>query len=869
MKQSIKKDHCLDAMQLINNLQAGVVVHGPDGALLLTNQEASRLLGLSLEQMHGMGPIDPDWCFILEDGTKLPCEEYPVMRVIATVQPLDNHILGINRPDRGDLVWVQVNAFPLLDSRRQLSQIVVTFVDITELKLAKETLQKSESRYRTILQTAMDGIWRADLQGRLLEVNEAYCRMSGYSEEELLGMNILDLKTPETAADTAGYIHSIVTQGEARFETMHRRKDGSSFAVEVSAQHKSSTKDYLVAILRDITERREAEKALQDSERRHRSIIRTALSGFLRVDLQGRLLEVNESYCRMSGYSEDEILGMSIPDIEVAEKQADTALHIQKVLEYGYDRFETIHRRKDGSTFVVEVSVQYNSSENYMVAFLRDITDRKQAEEELNKYRHHLEELIVERTAELEQAKEAAEAANEAKSIFLANMSHELRTPMNAIIGFSEILERLVVDPKEKKYLARIQSSGNTLLSLINDILDLAKIEAGKMSLKYGPVSIKKLFKDSMLMFSHRLAEKSLDYTLEIDDLIPDSLLLDEVRLRQVILNLVGNAVKFTHEGGISVTVRAEYPEGKDESSVDIIFSIEDTGIGVSHDQLESIFEPFEQQRGRMSGDYGGTGLGLAITKNLISSMNGTISLESLIGKGSKFTVLLKSVEVCAVVIKSEEKSFDYSRVSFKKATLLIVDDIDYNRDLIRGYLSEYNFHIIEAENGKEAIEKICEYMPDLVFIDMKMPVMDGYTAVPIIKNDERLKHIPIIAVTASVLSDNEKNVRSICDGYLRKPLHRSELIETMMKYLPHSIKESEKAIVSKLTENQLKEKIDALPHNMVEEMCNLADRADITTLRKLIEETIINDPLFSEHLIEYIENYDYEGLIMFLKNEE
>jgi len=264
-----------------------------------------------------------------------------------------------------------------------------------------------------------------------------------------------------------------------------------------------------------------------------------------------------------------------------------------------------------------------------------------------------------------------------------------------------------------------------------------------------------------------------------------------------------------------------------------------------------------------MAYEYGGTGLGLAITKNLITAMDGTISVESTAGKGSTFTVILRTVEICAAnrAESVEEEPFDYKSIKFKKARLLIVDDIDYNRDLIRGYLGDYNFDMIEAENGQEAIEKCREYMPDLIILDMKMPVMNGYDTCEKLKKDELLKHIPIIAVTASSLTEQETHIRLNCDECLHKPVYRSELITTIMKYLSYSIHQSDKerTLAGKISLKQWKERIGSLPPCLVTEMYNAAEMADIVNLRELIEQ--VEEDEFAMILSHYVETYDYEGL--------
>ena len=385
----------------------------------------------------------------------------------------------------------------------------------------------------------------------------------------------------------------------------------------------------------------------------------------------------------------------------------------------------------------------------------------------------------------LRAARDAAEVANRTKSEFLANMSHEIRTPMNAILGFTEILSDSITDPLHKKYLSSIQSSGKSLLSLINDILDLSKVEAGKLDLEYHSVNPWKIFQDMKQIFSHTIKEKGLDMFVTIDPNLPKALVLDETRLRQVLLNLIGNGVKFTDSGHIELSVKNIYPE-IDRSKLDLIFSIKDTGIGIPADQVCSIFAAFEQQDGQSNAKYGGTGLGLTITRRLVEMMKGEITVTSSVGAGSTFDVVLHGVAVGSMLDQEDDNEDinDLISIKFESATVLIADDIEANRDLVRGFLASYNFKFIEVRNGREAYDKARMLHPDLILMDMKMPVMNGYDATMIIKNDEVTKNIPVVALTASAMKQTEHEIRSRCDGYLRKPISKYDLIKELANHL-------------------------------------------------------------------------------------
>ena len=424
---------------------------------------------------------------------------------------------------------------------------------------------------------------------------------------------------------------------------------------------------------------------------------------------------------------------------------------------------------------------------NFLISDLENkVADRTR---ELTKINIQLQEEVLERKQaeeSMKAAKEEAEQANRIKSEFLTNMSHEIRTPMNAILGFTEILANQIKNQQQKQYLATISASGNTLLNLINDILDLSKIEAGKLKLEYSVIGLYTILKEMEQIFSQKIAEKGLELIIEMDENLPQFIILDGTRLRQILLNLVGNAIKFTDSGYIRIAAAAHYPDN-DYSSFDLIINIEDTGIGIPEKELGAIFDAFVQQTGQSEDQYGGTGLGLSITKRLIKMMGGSISVKSQINKGSNFLVTIKDVEmpVSSHEIKQDKININIDCIKLN-ATILVVDDIDDNRQLIKGYLLPHKVNIIEAANGAEAINIARQYHPDIILMDMKMPVMDGYDAIEYMRHDKTLRHIPIITVTASVMKDSENRIKYLCDSYLRKPVSRIDLITEIAKFLNH-----------------------------------------------------------------------------------
>ena len=504
-------------------------------------------------------------------------------------------------------------------------------------------------------------------------------------------------------------------------------------------------------------------RARQEAQSHYKALLNLLPTQVMIIDQNGLIKSVNAQVLR--DYDVKDAVFYDAPFTDLLHTSRSFDYFTKQIKSSGFEQVitEFCWQNKISSMMLSMLEISYDNKPAYL-ALAVDITERIT-----------MEKMIIE-------AKNTAIEANNAKTSFLANMSHEIRTPMNAIIGFTELLFNEVRDPKMVSYIKTIRSAGNSLLLLINDILDLSKIESGKLHIQHSAVDIYHMIEDIEQVFDVEVQKKLLSFEVKIADNVPAIVMLDEARLRQVLFNLIGNAVKFTHQGGISLTINA-VTDGID--CVALTFSIKDTGIGISEAYQESIFNSFVQPKHQDVAQYGGSGLGLAISKRLINLMHGELTLDSTEGCGSVFSFSLPKIDVVGL---SASNHLTLNRnndvVNFNGLTVLIADDVEDNRHLLEQLLPNWGLNVFAVSNGLEAVESVKERRFDLALLDIRMPKMNGYDAAKKIR--EINPSLPIIAITASVMSDEEEiNRRHHFDGYLRKPVLQKHVINELKRHLP------------------------------------------------------------------------------------
>ncbi len=741
--------------------------------------------------------------------------------------------------------------------------IISVLSDISDRRMAEEQLRRSEAKFRSLLENVTDALFVHDLEGNILEVNQRACQNLGYSHDQLLAITIFDIEVGKTPDQLKSAWQQMKPGAPLTIDGINRHKDGSTFPIEARVGvFELDGELSVIGLVRDVSARFAAEEALKNTEEKYRSIFENAVEGIYQSTHDGEYLSANPALAQIFGYDSADELMFSIDDIakEIYVDPHRRQDFVELMDTYGtISGFDSQVYCKDGSIiWTSENARAVKDSQSrllYYEGLVENITSRKLAETELQK------------------AKDAADQANRAKSEFLSNMSHELRTPLNAILGFTQVLARdSSLNSDHQDSLQIINRSGEHLLSLINDVLEMSKIEAGRATLNYGNFDLHHLLHSIEEMLRFKAKSKELNLTCEIGAEVPRYITGDEGKLRQVLINLMGNAIKFTDQGVVTLSVQSL---SVNYNYHQLLFAVSDTGTGIASSEIDCLFEAFVQSASGQKSQEG-TGLGLPISRQFVRLMGGDISVSSIIDLGTtfKFEIPVQtpvSTDIPTPELKSTRRVLGLAP-NQPQYKILIVEDRPENQMVLCKLLEPMGFEVKVAEDGKQGIEIWEDWSPHLIWMDMRMPVMDGYEATRRIKATAQGQNTVIIALTASAFEEERSQVIAAgCDDFVRKPFQTELLFAKMGEYLGVSYVYEDipnsnlRSLPSSCTQELSSQDLEFMPEQWREQIYLAASQLDEDQILELIEQ--VSNGNLASGLRDLVTSFRFDKLISLTAN--